>query len=39
MASVRNLGRPPRLDPLTPDALRRSFQAHFGISLFQTMNA
>jgi dethiobiotin synthetase len=39
MGGVRSLGRLPRLDPLTPDALRRSFQAHFDISFFQTMNA
>ena len=39
MGDVRSLGRLPRLDPLTPDALRRSFQTHFDISLFQTMNA
>jgi dethiobiotin synthetase len=37
MGGVRSLGRLPRLDPLTPDALRRSFQAHFDISLFRTM--
>jgi dethiobiotin synthetase len=39
MSGVRRLGRLPRLDPLTPDALRRSFHAHFDISLFQAMNA
>jgi dethiobiotin synthetase len=39
MGGVRSLGRLPRLDPLTPDALRRSFQAHFDISVFQTMSA
>jgi dethiobiotin synthetase len=39
MGGVRSLGRLPRLDPLTPDALRRSFQAHFDISCFRTMNA
>jgi dethiobiotin synthetase len=39
MGGVRSLGRLPRLDPLTPDALRRSFQAHFDISRFRTMNA
>jgi dethiobiotin synthetase len=38
MGGVRSLGRLPRLDPLTPDALRRSFQAHFDISRFQTMS-
>jgi dethiobiotin synthetase len=37
MGGVRSLGRLPRLDPLTPGALRRSFQAHFDISLFRTM--
>jgi len=39
MGGARSLGRLPRLDPLTPDALRRSFQAHFDISYFRTMNA
>jgi dethiobiotin synthetase len=39
MGGVRSLGRLPRLDPLTPDALRRSFQAHFDISRFRTMSA
>jgi dethiobiotin synthetase len=39
MGGVRHLGRLPRLDPLTPDALRRSFQAHFDISPFQAMSA
>ncbi len=39
MGHVRSLGRLPWRVPLTPDALRRSFQAHFDISLFRTMNA
>ncbi|MDR3533464.1 MAG: AAA family ATPase, partial [Rhodopila sp.] len=39
MGGVRSLGRLPRLDPLTPDALRQSFHAHFNISLFQQVSA
>lgn len=39
MGGVRSLGRLPRLDPLTPDTLRRSFRAHFDVSYFQTINA
>jgi dethiobiotin synthetase len=32
IANVRCLGRLPRLDPLTPDTLRREFRAHFDLS-------
>jgi dethiobiotin synthetase len=39
MGAVRRLGRLPRLDPLTPDTLRRSFQAHFDLSLFEAIDA
>jgi dethiobiotin synthetase len=39
MGRTRSLGRLPRLDPLTPDALRRSFHAHFDMSHFRTINA
>lgn len=39
MGRVRSLGRLPRLDSLTPDTLRRSFQANFDISLFQPLSA
>lgn len=39
MGRVRSLGRLPRLDPLTPDTLRRSFQTHFDISLFRATDA
>jgi dethiobiotin synthetase len=39
MGRTRRLGRLPRLDPLTPDALRRSFREHFDMSHFQTINA
>lgn len=39
MGRVRCLGRLPRLDPLTPDALRLSFREHFDVSLFRTMEA
>jgi dethiobiotin synthetase len=35
MGRTRRLGRLPRLDPLTPDALRWSFREHFDISHFQ----
>ncbi|MDR3531531.1 MAG: dethiobiotin synthase [Rhodopila sp.] len=39
MGGVRSLGRLPRLDPLTLDALRQSFRTHFDISFFQKVNA
>jgi dethiobiotin synthetase len=39
MGCTRSLGRLPRLDPLTPDALRRSFRAHFDLSHIRTINA
>lgn len=39
MGRTRSLGRLPRLDPLTPDALRLSFRAHFDISDFRMINA
>lgn len=35
MGQVRCLGRLPVLDPLSPDALRRAFRAHFDLSPFQ----
>ncbi|PVE20843.1 ATP-dependent dethiobiotin synthetase BioD [Microvirga sp. KLBC 81] len=35
MGGVPSLGRLPRLDPLTPDALRESFRRHFDVSQFQ----
>lgn len=35
MSGVPSLGRLPRLDRLTPDALRRAFEEHFDISVFQ----
>jgi dethiobiotin synthetase len=39
MGRTRRLGRLPRLDPLTPDTLRRSFREHFDISDFRMINA
>lgn len=39
MGAVRRLGRLPRLDPLTPDTLRRAFRDHFDMSLFQAAAA
>ncbi|HVI92215.1 MAG TPA: dethiobiotin synthase [Dongiaceae bacterium] len=39
LGNVRRLGRLPKLDPLTPDALRREFQAHFDVSCLQEMPA
>jgi dethiobiotin synthetase len=35
---TRRLGRLPRLDPLTPDALRHSFREHFEMSHFRIIN-
>ncbi len=39
MGCTRSLGRLPRLDPLTPDALRRSLRAHFDLSHVRTIDA
>ena len=39
MGRIRSLGRLPRLDPLSPEALRRSFRAHFDLSPFRMINA
>jgi dethiobiotin synthetase len=39
MGSVPILGRLPKFDPLTPDALRHGFNEHFDISLFQEVDA
>ncbi|HWT99799.1 MAG TPA: dethiobiotin synthase [Terriglobales bacterium] len=39
LGNVRCLGRLPKLDPLTPDALRQSFQAQFDLSCLQQMPA
>ncbi len=35
LGRVRVLGRLPRLDPLTPDALRRAFREHFQVDDFR----
>ena len=35
MSGVRRLGRLPPLEPLTPEALRQGFRAHFDLSPFQ----
>ncbi|WP_027998602.1 dethiobiotin synthase [Sinorhizobium arboris] len=35
LGQVRTLGRLPRLQPLTPDALRQAFRAHFDIDAFR----
>jgi dethiobiotin synthetase len=35
MGKVRVLGRLPRLEPLTPDTLRREFRKYFDVSLFR----
>ena len=34
LGAVRRLGRLPRLDPLTPDRLRRAFAENFNIADF-----
>lgn len=39
LGNIRHLGRLPKLDPLTPDALRRSFQAQFDLSWIQELPA
>jgi dethiobiotin synthetase len=39
MSGVRTLGRLPMLDPLTPETLRRAFDAHFERSAFSTGGA
>ena len=39
MGRTRRLGRLPRLDPLTPDALRRGFRANFDLTHFRMINA
>jgi dethiobiotin synthetase len=39
MGRTRRLGRLPRLDPLTPDALRQSFRANFDLTHFRMINA
>lgn len=39
MGGVRHLGRLPRLDPLTPDMLRRSFSEQFDLSCFHAAAA
>jgi dethiobiotin synthetase len=39
MSGVRSIGRLPRLDPLTPDTLRRAFEAHFDRSVFSVERA
>jgi dethiobiotin synthetase len=38
MGRTRALGRLPRLNPLTPDALRRSFRTHFDVSHFRMIH-
>ncbi|MBZ9603167.1 dethiobiotin synthase [Phyllobacterium chamaecytisi] len=35
LGKVTCLGRLPRIDPLTPDALREAFRVHFDLSCFQ----
>jgi dethiobiotin synthetase len=39
LGQVPVLGRLPRLDPLTPDALRQAFRAHFDIDCFREVPA
>lgn len=39
LGGVPSLGRLPRLDPLTPDALRQCFAAQFDIARFQPVTA
>jgi dethiobiotin synthetase len=39
MSGVRSIGRLPRLDPLTPGALRRAFEVHFDRSVFSADEA
>lgn len=39
LGQVRRLGRLPRLDPLTPAALRQAFHDNFDLVLFQEINA
>jgi dethiobiotin synthetase len=39
MGGVPILGRLPKFDPLTPDALRQGFNEHFDISLFPEVSA
>ncbi|YCI06699.1 dethiobiotin synthase (plasmid) [Ensifer sp. D2-11] len=39
LGRARVLGRLPRLDPLTPDALRQAFRAHFDIDCFREVAA
>lgn len=39
LGSIRRLGRLPKLDPLTPDALRQAFREHFDLSFLQEMPA
>ncbi len=39
LGQIRRLGRLPKLDPLTPDALRRAFRTHFDIAFLQEIPA
>jgi dethiobiotin synthetase len=39
MGNVRILGRLPRLEPLTPDTLRRAFRENFDTSSFREVIA